>query len=124
MTPARARPAVVRARRAGVLTRMNHVLRHPRRRLVALGAVFALAGAVLTAHGVLADGHMGDAVVMCVALAQSAIFAAGGALGTGTLLRARARLLPAPAVPAPAVLAAPLRVRARAGPRVLQVFRL
>ena len=89
--------------------------------------VLGLAGTVVVAHAALSHDHigdMGDAIVMCVAVAETAAVAVGAALALGARML---RPLWLPAVPqAPGSAAGSLfaGVRARAGPPILQVFRL
>jgi hypothetical protein len=93
-------------------------------RVITVAAVLALAGAVATAHSVLLDGHMGSDAKACLAVLETV------ALGLAVVAAAPMprRLLPRPllasALPARPVLATPPEPRARAGPAVLQVFRL
>ena len=46
-----------------------------------LVAAVALAGAVLTVHGAISHDHMGDVIVTCLAVAETALVAVGAALG-------------------------------------------
>lgn len=83
----------------------------------------ALAGAVVTAHSVTGGDHMGDGLVMCLAVVEGAIAAFGVAV-VGGALAARPQWLVAPPVLAESIQPlAVLGVRARAGPVRLQVFR-
>lgn len=105
-------------------------LRAPRRRLAATLVVLMLAGSVIAAHGALAMGHMGmdhmgKAAMVCLAIADAA------ALGIGALLAVAAPsrrgltfTLFGPLVAVTSPRAATPGARARAGPAVLQVFRL
>ena len=107
-----------------MLVAVNRGLRRERRRVAVLAAVIALAGAVVTVHSLATHDHLGDAAVMCLAVAETAVAAAGVAI----LLRSR-RLGATHPVVAPSRLefaaahSAPAP-RARAGPPRLQVFRL
>jgi hypothetical protein len=104
---------------------LNTALRRQRRRLAMLAVMLGLAGAVVTAHSVTAGDHMGDGVVMCLAVAETAIVAVGAALVVGVVGAHRARwLVAAPGLPAFAYVPAPRSVPARAGPPLFQVFRL
>jgi drug/metabolite transporter (DMT)-like permease len=108
-----------------VFVALNTALRHHRRRLATLAVVLGLAGAVVTAHSVMAGDHMGDGVAMCLAVANTAVIAAGAALVLGVATSRRRRwLIAAPAFPVFAYTPAPRSVPARAGPPLLQVFRL
>jgi hypothetical protein len=108
-----------------VFAALNSTLRRRRRRLAVLTLMLALAGAVVTAHSVMAGDHMGDGVAMCLAVAETAVLAIGAALVVGVAVAQRPRwLLAAPARPAFAPLPVVRGVPARAGPPALQVFRL
>lgn len=90
--------------------------------------MLALAGTVAVAHSAMSHvdmGGVGEAVVMCLAVAETAVVTAGAALALG-LAQARLPrwLLPAPALRDSAHVGAPRSVPARAGPTRLQVFRL
>ena len=90
-----------------------------------LAVVLGLAGAVVTAHSVMAGDHMGDRVVMCLAVAETAVIAIGAALVIGVAVAHGPRwLTAAPGLRAFAYVPAPRSVPARAGPPLLQVFRL
>ena len=107
-----------------MLWAVNSALRRQRRRLVMVAVMLGLAGAVVTAHSVMGGDHMGDGVVMCLAVAQSAVIAVGTALGVGLALSRRfGWLIGAPAPCALGHVPAPQSVPARAGPPDLQVFR-
>lgn len=103
---------------------LNSMLRRQRRRLVVFAVMLGLAGTVVVAHSAMGQDHMGDALVVCLAVAETAVVAVGVALALGTWMRRPLWLLPEPA--APELPFAPLRVdiRARGGPPLLQVFRL
>jgi drug/metabolite transporter (DMT)-like permease len=107
-----------------VFVAVNSVLRRRRRRVAVLAAVIALAGAVVTVHSVATHDHLGDAAVMCLAVAETAVAAAGAAL----LLSSRRLGLPRPVTPVPRLKFAATHSApapwARAGPPRLQVFRL
>ena len=92
-----------------------------------LAVVLGLTGAVVVAHGAMGHDHMGDlgeAVVMCLAVTETAVVAAGAALALGARLRQSLWLVVQLPEPEPRYTPAPASVPARAGPRVLQVFRL
>ena len=103
---------------------LNRTLRRQRRRLVTLGAILALAGAVVVAHSAMHHDYMGDAIVMCLAVVETAI--AGG--GVAVALGARTHALSLQTNDAPlhafAPVPAPTGTLARAGPSALQIFRL
>jgi hypothetical protein len=104
------------------LARLHALARRRRRRLAVLAVMLSLAGAVVVAHSVLGEGHMGDGTATCLA-----VMTVGGVALLG-LTRAPAAVLRAPLssplpLVAPAVVALPAPVpRSRAGPAVLQVF--
>jgi hypothetical protein len=110
-----------------VLIALNSTLRRQRRRLAMVVVMLGLAGAIVTAHSAMGQDHMGgmgDAVVMCLAVAETAVVAVGVALAMGLWLR-RARWLAARIRDGgPRFIPAPASVPARAGPALLQVFRL
>jgi hypothetical protein len=90
-----------------------------------LAVMLGLAGAVVVAHSATGGDHMGDAMVMCLAVAETAVLAVGTALVVGLAVARRPRwLMPAPVLHASAYVPAPRTVPARAGPPRLQVFRL
>ena len=103
---------------------LNCALRRQRRRLVVFAAILALAGAVLAAHGMMAGDHMGDGVMMCLAVAESAVAAVGMAIVIAALAIRPLWRLSAPTRPAQPVLPLCPPGFARAGPPALQVFRL
>ena len=107
-----------------MLCALNGLLRRERRRLAVIAVVLGLAGAVLVAHTAMDHDHIGDAVVMCLAVVETAVMAVGAAVAAG-LMRVRFAV-PVSGLFAPSSAAVPLRdgVRARAGPVRLQVFRL
>jgi hypothetical protein len=111
-----------------VFCALNSTLRRERRRLVAIALMVGLAGAVVTTHGVMNHDHMGgmgDALVMCLAVAETAVIAVGVAVAVGRALARWPRwLLAAPTLHAFAYVPAPQSVPPRAGPPQLQVFRL
>lgn len=103
---------------------LNRLLRRQRRRLVILAALLALAGAVTAAHSVMAGHDMGDAAVMCLAVAETAVVAIGAALALGASPRRAAWLVAAPVIGELAFVASTVGTRSRAGPPLLPVFRL
>jgi hypothetical protein len=106
-----------------VIVWLHSVIRRQRRRLLLVLAVAALTTSVLAAHSALADGHMGDGMAMCVAVADSALLAMGAALATRLHTGSwRLRWVPFRGRPAWRPAARPIP-RARAGPAVLQVVR-
>lgn len=103
---------------------LNRTLRGQRRRLVTLAATLALVGVVVSVHSVMSHDHMAGAIVTCLAVAETAIVAVGAALALSVWMRSPLRLVPVPSVPELAFVPSPAGIRARAGPPVLQVFRL
>lgn len=93
--------------------------------LAAVLLAFALSWLVLMAHSALAEGHMGDEMAACLAIAQTAALALGVVVAAGSAGR------PAPPWPwesaddrsrIPSARRRPI-APSRAGPEVLQVFR-
>jgi hypothetical protein len=107
-----------------VFVRLNSALRWQRRRLLVLATVFSLAGVVVVAHTVANHDHMGDAIVICIAVVETAAVAAVAAIALG-LFAARPAWWVAPPLAGVNVRAGAtlVPVAARAGPVVLQVFR-
>jgi hypothetical protein len=107
---------------------LNTGMRRQRRHLTMLAVMVALAGAVVVAHSAMSHGHTGnagEAVVTCLAVAETAVVAAGVALALGAWMRRRPLWLGAQhPEPVSDFIAAPASVPARAGPPLLQVFRL
>src|SRR3954452_20930114 len=99
-------------------------MRQQRRRLAMLAIVLGLAGAVVVAHSAMGhDDHIGDlgeAVVMCLAVAETAVVAVGAALALGARLCRPLWLVVQLPDPEPRFTPAPASVPSRAGP-VLQV---
>lgn len=90
-----------------------------------VAAVLALAGVVVTAHGVMGGDHMmSDGAAMCLAVASTAVLAVGAVIAIGALTGFPLWRIVAPVMPEPLLLVADTGVRARAGPPGLQVFRL
>lgn len=108
----------------GVFAALNRLLRRRRRRLVVVAATLAIASAVVGAHSVASHGHMGDALVMCLAVAESAVVAVAAALALGARRPRRRRLRDASAPCHLMLVVADRPVRVRAGPPLLGVFRL
>jgi hypothetical protein len=107
-----------------VFCAINSALRRQRRRVAMLAMMLGLAGAVVTAHSVMGGDHMGDGVVMCLAVAETAVIAVGTAVGVCLALTRRRWFIAAPAIRVLGYVPASLSVPARAGPPRLQVFRL
>ena len=106
---------------------LNSWMRQQRRRLTMMAVMLALAGTVVVAHSAMSHDHMGDvgeAVLMCLAVAETAVAAVGVALALGVRMRRPLWLLAQLAAPEPRFFPAPASVPARAGPPLLQVFRL
>ena len=102
---------------------LNGTMRRQRRRLATLAVILGLAGTVVVAHAAMGHDHMGDmgaAVVMCLAVAETAVVAVGVALAFGALMRRP--LWPITQLPEhqPRFIPAPASVPARAGPPLLQ----
>ena len=82
---------------------LNGALRRQRRRLVMLAVMLCLAGAVVLAHSALGPGPMGgmgnagNAIVMCLAVTESAVVAVGAVLALSALMRRALWRFPAPA---------------------------
>ena len=110
-----------------VFIALNSALRRQRRRYTMLAVMLGLAGAVVVAHSALGHDHMGDmgdAIVMCLAVAETAVVAVGAALALSTLMRRPLWLLAAPLAPELPFVPSLVGTRSRAGPPLLQVFRL
>lgn len=107
-----------------MFTPLNIALRRQRRRLVVLAAMLTLAGAVVAAHSVTGGDHMGDGTVMCLAVAGTAAVAIGAAVVLSALAWRPRWPVPASLYRQLRFVAAPVSIRARAGPPALQVFRL
>ena len=105
---------------------LNSALRRQRRRYTMLAVMLGLAGAVVVAHSAMGHDHMGDAgaIVMCLAVAETAVLAAGAALALSAWMRLPLWVLAAPLAPELPFLPSPVGTRSRAGPPLLQVFRL
>ena len=89
--------------------------------------MLGLAGAVVVAHSALGHDHMGDmgdAIVMCLAVAETAVVAVGAAVALSALMRRPLWLLLAPLAPELSFVPSTAGIRSRAGPPLLQVFRL
>ncbi len=89
-----------------------------------LVVTLGLAGAVVVAHSAVGHGHMGEAMLMCLAVVETAVVAVGAALVLSARMRRPLWLVPAPLEPELWLVPSPAGVRARAGPPLLQVFRL
>jgi hypothetical protein len=79
--------ALARTLWSAVFVALNSALRRQRRAMVAV--MLGLAGAVVTAHSVTAGDHMGDGVVMCLAVAETGVVAIGAALVVGVAVAYR-----------------------------------
>jgi drug/metabolite transporter (DMT)-like permease len=107
-----------------VFCALNRTLRRRRRRLVTLAVILGLAGVVVAAHSAMHHDSMGDAMVMCLAVAETAIVGVGVAVALGARVQAlRWEMREAPLC-AVAPMPAPTGIRPRAGPSALQIFRL
>ena len=110
-----------------VFIALNSALRRQRRRFTMLAVMVGLAGAVVVAHSALGHDHMGDmggAIVMCLAVAETALVAVGATLALSALMRRPRWLLPSPSAPELPFVPSLVATRPRAGPPLLQVFRL
>jgi hypothetical protein len=107
-----------------VFCALNRTLRRQRRRLVTLAVILGLAGSVVVAHSAMHHDYMSDAIVMCLAVAETAIVGVGVALALGARIDRLRWLASDPSLPARGFIPVPTGIRARAGPPVLQVFRL
>jgi hypothetical protein len=107
-----------------MLIALNSAFRRQRRRFVMLAVMLGLAGAVVVAHSAVGHGDMGEAMLMCLAVAETAVVAVSAALVLSARMRRPFWLVPAPLEPALWLIPAPAGVRTRAGPPLLQVFRL
>lgn len=103
---------------------VNSTLHRQRRHLLVVLTVLALAGAVVTAHSLMTHDHMSDAVVACLAVAETAVVAIGATLALGAAAWRPSRLLPTLPAPQLALVISPVPPLARAGPPLLQVFQL
>ena len=102
---------------------LNNFLRAQKRRLAVLVLVLSLGAIVIGAHSGLSDthgeGHLAETAAICLAIfTEAGLFVAAGAV----LRHHRSR----PAAPSRIyrVIPDPPVARARAGPLILQVFRL
>lgn len=110
-----------------MLIALNQLRRRHRQRLAAVLLALALCCLLVAAHSALAERHMGDDMAICLAVAQTAALALSIAVAIVAATRPtlpcntwdrRLALIPIllgcqPPIP-----------RSRAGPAVLQVFRL
>ena len=102
---------------------VNRALRSQKRRLVLLVLLVSIAGAVVGAHSGLTDAHgedhLAETAAVCLAVFTGAgLLVAAGGLGKPHRPRPVGGLAP------PELTSSPPVPRARAGPIVLQVFRL
>ena len=88
-----------------------------------LAVVLGLAGATVVAHSAMGEHHMGDALVVCLAVAETAVVAVGATLALGAGMQRPLWLAAAPGEYRSSFIPALPSVRARAGPPLLQVFR-
>jgi len=102
---------------------MNSTMRRQRRRLAMLAVVLGIAGATVVAHSAMGEHQMGDALVVCLAVAETAVVAVGATLALGAGMQRPLWLIAAPAERRSRFIPALPSVRARAGPPLLQVFR-
>lgn len=107
---------------------INAFLHRQRRRLLLFATLLALGGVVAGAHGAMAQDHMGDGMVMCTAVLEAAALAVVAAVLFGVPPAIR---LPRWIVVEPDPCSDPTTLRralghprARAGPSLLQTFRL
>lgn len=106
---------------------LNSLMRRQRRHLAVVVAMIGLAGAVVVAHSAMGHDHVGDVggtVVMCLAVAETAVVVVGIALALGVFMRRALWLLAPQRAPRSRFPRASVGVPARAGPPLLQVFRL
>ncbi len=104
---------------------LNRIARRQRHRLMTLAAVLALSGVVVVAHSAMGGDHMDGDTMMCVAVLEiAALTVAGVAAGPALALLSAVWVRLPRLMPALPVLALAPEPRARAGPAVLQVFRL
>ena len=89
-----------------------------------LVVMLGLAGAVVVAHSAVGHGDMGEAMLMCLAVVETAVVAVGAALVLSARMRRPLGVVPGPLEPELWLVPAPSGVRTRAGPPLLQVFRL
>ena len=77
---------------------LNSALRRQRRRLVMLAVMLCLAGAGALGPGPMGGmGNAGNAIVMCLAVTESAVVAVGAVLALSALMRRALWRFPAPA---------------------------
>jgi hypothetical protein len=110
-----------------VFIALNSALRRQRRRFATLAVMLGLAGAVVVAHSAMGHEHTGDvggAIVMCLAVAETAVVAVGAAIALSALMRRPPWLLAAPPAPELPFVPSLIATRSRAGPPHLPVFRL
>lgn len=101
---------------------LNQFLSAQRRRFAVLVVLLSLATAVVAGHCAMSDEPIGETAAICLAVAATGagtLVLAGSASVVSNLLRAPAPLLPG----APNPVRRP-QPQARAGPTLLQVFRL
>jgi len=89
-----------------------------------LAVVLGLAGAVVIAHSVMGHDTMGDALAVCLAVAETAVLAVGVTLAVSAWIRRPLWLIASLPYSELALLSSLPGIRARAGPPLLQRFRL
>jgi hypothetical protein len=107
-----------------VFCALNRTLRRQRRRLVTLAVILGLVGAVVIAHSAMNHDFMGDAIVMCLAVAETAIVGVGLAVAVGARIDGVRWRTHEPPLRSFAPMPGPTGTLARAGPPALQIFRL
>ena len=83
-----------------------------------------LSSAVVVAHSAMAGHDMGDAAVICLAVAETAAGIVAAAAARGRRQTFQGFLTPAWRAVAPGLAPPTSTIRARAGPAATQVFRL
>jgi hypothetical protein len=89
-----------------------------------LVVMLGLAGAVTVAHSAVGHGDMGEAMLMCLAVVETAVVAVSAALVLGARMRRPSWPVPGSLESEVCLVPVPAGVRVRAGPPLLQVFRL
>ena len=95
-----------------------------RRRLLGLVVVLALAGSIAAAHSAFAEDHMGGAAKVCLAVAETAALAVVVVWAAYALAPARFRVAISWAGATTSPPSPTVWTGSRAGPALLQVFRL
>lgn len=110
----------------GVIVRLAACLGGRRSHLAVLAAVCAIAAGVVVTHSAVAMDHMGEAVAICLALAETAALGTA-ALGAGAVSGGPGRWLrasTASSVSSPAAGVGPVSAWPRGSPYALNVLRL